>query len=392
VLFLLVSPLFHISSRISVENLIVYAENAMMKKGLDSGDTEKDTPYSVPASVDAGQGMVTAEQNPILDKEIADDYETLSSVVVDADISVYSLIENYWKYVRCGVAIGISIYILLSNIFFYVSCRRNRIPYKRDEETKLNIFLLEGIGSPFLMGKDVYIDAKMTADAKRLRHMIIHEYCHYRHCDNLWVMVRNICFVLNWYNPFMWIAMDFMKRDCELACDEDVLAILDDNERKAYGYTLLEIAKHQNLQNRHFTVTTTMNGNIKKLKERITVISSEGKNNFGIVCAVAVCTMLLIVFTFTHKEESIRGSNETKETISMNVSETAEDEIEDADSLSSTNASLNNVGWNNNTSNIIYNSVKCYNNYFYYSDSEGFKRIDKGLAKIDTLAEGNVKF
>lgn len=50
-----------------------------------------------------------------------------------------------------------------------------------------------------------------------------------------------------------------------------------------------------------------------------------------------------------------------------------------------------NLNQNSDTSAVIYNAVKYYNGNFYYSDTDGFKRMDKDMSTIETLAEGNVK-
>ena len=38
-----------------------------------------------------------------------------------------------------------------------------------------------------------------------------------------------------WWNPFIWLAAIYSKRDAELACDEAVAAGLPDKERLAYA-------------------------------------------------------------------------------------------------------------------------------------------------------------
>ena len=52
---------------------------------------------------------------------------------------------------------------------------------------------------------------------------------------------------------------------------------------------------------------------------------------------------------------------------------------------------VSDLNQNSDASGVIYNAVKYYNGNFYYSDTDGFKRMDKGMSTIETLAEGNVK-
>lgn len=42
-------------------------------------------------------------------------------------------------------------------------------------------------------------------------------------------------------NPLVWVAAWFSRLDCELACDEGALKRLGEEERIAYGKTLLQV-------------------------------------------------------------------------------------------------------------------------------------------------------
>ena len=64
-----------------------------------------------------------------------------------------------------------------------------------------------------------------------MRYILAHENTHYRHGDNLWVVVRAACVCLHWYNPLVWLAACLSRQDGELACDERALEILGEEER-----------------------------------------------------------------------------------------------------------------------------------------------------------------
>jgi len=53
--------------------------------------------------------------------------------------------------------------------------------------------------------------------------------------------------LLYWWNPIMWVAYRLVSRDMELACDEAVLAQLDENERRTYARTLVELGSGKHL-------------------------------------------------------------------------------------------------------------------------------------------------
>lgn len=86
------------------------------------------------------------------------------------------------------------------NIRFVDACRKMRIFYKKDRETGLRVYLLDGIASPFLLGRAVYL------------------------------------------------APGVVRRDCELSCDERVIAVIGEEEERAeYGKTLLAMNKIREL-------------------------------------------------------------------------------------------------------------------------------------------------
>ncbi len=56
-----------------------------------------------------------------------------------------------------------------------------------------------------------------------LRHVLTHEFTHYRHGDHLWSMLRCLALAVHWWNPLVWLAAELSRRDAELACDEGAL-------------------------------------------------------------------------------------------------------------------------------------------------------------------------
>lgn len=77
----------------------------------------------------------------------------------------------------------------------------------------------------------------------QLEHIILHELTHIRHGD----LLSNyfICFVqaIFWFNPFVWVAFQQMRRDREAYCDWAVLNGLNNEaSRISYGETILHFA------------------------------------------------------------------------------------------------------------------------------------------------------
>jgi len=61
-------------------------------------------------------------------------------------------------------------------------------------------------------------------DAERRRVILLHELAHVRRRDGLALFVAQLACALYWFQPLAWLALRQLRRECELAADEDVLA------------------------------------------------------------------------------------------------------------------------------------------------------------------------
>ena len=313
-------------------------------------------------------------------------------------LMVFTCMSEYRNQIKWSISGSILCIFVISNTLFIRRCFKKRVLLEKDHETGLNVYTLDNIGSPFLLGKDIYIDSSKTAGTPSFRHMVIHEYCHFKNCDHIWVIVRNMCLIVSWYNPFMWIAYGFMKRDCELACDEAVLEFLGWDEGREYGYTLLSIIQDQDQRKNRMNVSTSMSSDAKKLKERIERITAHGSGKKAVAAMVIVCMLLLTGYMFLNRADEevssnanmlspINSTENSKQAASSIYEAVKEDEIYDPspDSDNEVPAASADLTYN------IYNSVKYYKGYFYYSDQDGLKRFNEALSEPQTLAEGGVR-
>ena len=195
--------------------------------------------------------------------------------------------------------------LLWSNLHFARRLRRLRRPLKA-ENCLLPVYEAEGLPSPCLFGlfhPAVYVTPEATADPMVLRHVLAHETTHYRHGDHIWSALRAVALVLHWYNPLVWWAVIASKRDGELACDEGAIRILGEGERQAYGETLLHLLTVKPGPGDLLACATTMTGDKRSLRERITRISCKGKLFVGISAAVIIAVLLSCFFLFSRAEE-----------------------------------------------------------------------------------------
>ncbi len=175
---------------------------------------------------------------------------------------------------------------------------------------KLPVYVVEGLNSPCLMGYGrnpaIYVTSKVASDKEKLYYAIEHELCHYKHHDLIWSLIRSLLLACYWFNPLVWAAAMMSKRDCELACDYGVIKKMRNEDRLAYGKTLVDLMSQRDLKNNIFQMATTMYGSSNGIKERINMIVKNKKMKRLTLIAVFLIAMLSVGFTFTTAPNPIK--------------------------------------------------------------------------------------
>lgn len=168
---------------------------------------------------------------------------------------------------------------------------------------KAKIYTIDGLASPCLYGlpfrESIYLTADIAENPDGLRHVLTHEMCHKKHGDSFWSIVRSILLIVYWMNPLVWVAAVLSKRDCELACDEEALLLLGEEERISYGETLLSIITRKSRLSDIACTATTMTGSGKSVKERIKFIADQPRVLGAAVVAALVLVIVVSVLVFT---------------------------------------------------------------------------------------------
>ena len=100
----------------------------------------------------------------------------------------------------------------------------------------LEVPMLTGLVGPALMLP------QNASPEDGLDYALLHELIHYRRRD-IWLKALVMLTVsVHWFNPVMWLMVRQVDRDIELACDEMALTVLPEEERLAYGETILQAA------------------------------------------------------------------------------------------------------------------------------------------------------
>ena len=217
-----------------------------------------------------------------------------------SSLTVQDALRLMW-YVGMGF---MALLFLAENLRFALKLRRTRVSLE-GAESRYPVFLCDDIPSPCLFGlckPKIYVTSAAARDPETLRYVIAHEETHARHLDPLWSLLRSLCLVIWWFDPLVWLAAHFSKIDCELACDESVLARLGESERIPYGETLLKLIPVGRAGNPVLTATTMTAGK-RQMKDRIRRIAEGKKPLVAALAAALVLAAVVCACTFTGAKE-----------------------------------------------------------------------------------------
>lgn len=161
------------------------------------------------------------------------------------------------------------------------------------------------IASPMVYGllfPKIVLPARSYSSAQ-YENILLHEWIHIRRGD-LWKKAFMILTVmLNWYNPACWLMLVLFSRDIELACDADVLRMLQKEEHTIYAAVLLDCYTHMNPS--AILETGFLNG---ILQERIGAIMKQRKMSYKAKCFAVVLFSMLFLTAFAKASDQTKAA------------------------------------------------------------------------------------
>ena len=211
--------------------------------------------------------------------------------------------------------------VLAANLRFAQKLRKSRRPLPL-ADCPLPVYEADGLPSPCLCGvlrPAVYLTPEAAEDGRVRTHVLSHELTHFRHRDHIWSLLRCLALALHWYNPLVWAAVIFSKRDGELACDEGTIARLGEAERIPYGRTLIGLVARRSGAGGVLSCSTTMTGGKKTVQRRIAqlVKQPETKKTALFLAAAAVALAAVFVFAGGNSEPSFAQQLQAAHTIQV---------------------------------------------------------------------------
>ena len=204
---------------------------------------------SFPAQEHPGNGNVIPEESAGITAGQAGDSK---DDAVTADNSFSESLEesqkamevtSLWSWKNIAFCVWL-LGVCVMSCYALVSILKLRKRLQKASPDRENIYLLEGIPSPFVVGMlrpKIYLPCGLEEHERT--YILLHEQTHIRRGDPLFRVLGYVALTLHWFNPFVWVAFFLSGRDMEMSCDEQVLRKLGDRIRCDYSDSLLAMAQ-----------------------------------------------------------------------------------------------------------------------------------------------------
>ena len=169
-------------------------------------------------------------------------------------LTMSHIVGGVWLFGMCGVLVwsGVSHMRLRRYLRRWASvetreevcCRYAAQAQRLNLKRVPKLLACPGLGVPMLTGlaAPALMLPQNASPEDGLDYALLHELIHYRRRD-IWLKALVMLTVsVHWFNPVMWLMVRQVDRDIELACDEMALTVLPEEERLAYGETILRAA------------------------------------------------------------------------------------------------------------------------------------------------------
>ncbi len=214
-------------------------------------------------------------------------WSALALVLFVRKVTVY---QGFIQYIKAGntEVSDIKILNLLSD------CEE-----KLNIKTRVELSYNSLIASPIMIGffrPEIVLPVRELED-KGLSYIFVHELTHYKQRDMFYKWLMQIVVCAHWFNPFVYLLEKEVNKSCELSCDEKVISVLNDTERREYGDTLISFLKSNNLYKSSLASVTLTEG-AEQLKERLGAIMKFRKKSKVVIAITTIFTVAACICFF----------------------------------------------------------------------------------------------
>ena len=247
----------------------------------------------IPSAEVIPQDIVTS-QAPAIHSGIPAVNSTVNPMVTQQVIEESHIMEKILYVGAIVWAVGAALMLVYSVISWLMLRHRVRASILLRD----NIYLCDNVDSPFVFGifrPKIYVPSGM--EEEQLFYVLAHENAHIRRGDHCWKPLSFWLLAVYWFNPLLWVAYILLCRDIERACDEKVIADMDNADKKGYSQALVSCSVHR----RMIMACPVAFGEIG-VKERIKGVLSYKKPTVWILAAAMVICAVTAVCFLTNPE------------------------------------------------------------------------------------------
>ncbi len=140
-------------------------------------------------------------------------------------------------------------------------------------------------------------DITETLNERQLEFAIKHELMHYKRGDHLTGLLLRLLLAVYWFNPVVWLLGKFMVDDMETACDSMVLRKLDQQQRKQYVLTLLDMFSSKKAPQYLLGMALSHTEKIAEKRIRGAFMNSKSKRSTKLMAGVLAVILFVGCFT-----------------------------------------------------------------------------------------------
>lgn len=263
------------------------------------------------AALDLSQALSVPKSPAATDTVTGQDYGVAELLSDMADYTERGWTGKWFLYLYVAGAAIVALWMLVRNAIFGRRMRNSRVALLSGEllETyhdlcraqhrhPLPVYWADPLPCACIVGAiRPYIALPLSMPPDQAKMALLHELAHDRGHDTWWAMLRNVCCVVQWFNPLVWIGAKLSRQDCELACDERVIQAMDTEERRAYAAVLVTSAARRTSPG-VVVVATGMTMTGKRLKQRLSAILESRAVRRGALVSFAAlgCAALIAAF------------------------------------------------------------------------------------------------
>ncbi len=138
---------------------------------------------------------------------------------------------------------------------------------------------------PFSFFNKIVLSEK-TLNSPNLKMIVAHENIHVKEKHTLDILVTELLFLLQWFNPFAWLLKDAVKNNLEYKTDHEIVKT---NDPQTYQLAMVALAEKKGVA----PFLTALNGS--QLKNRIIMMKKKTENRFALLKQLVLLPLLAVL-------------------------------------------------------------------------------------------------